>query len=111
MLLSRNAVSWDLESAPTRVASTAPFLNSIRVGMPRTPNLPATCGCWSTLIFATLRRPAYSFAAVRSAEVLNALYPPQDSRFVRMQLTRSGRPVGWAVLLDSQMHGTNSLVT
>src|SRR5678816_4600300 len=62
MLLSRKAVSWDLESAPTRVASTLPFLNSIRVGMPRMPNLAGTCWFWSTLIFAILRRPSYSFA-------------------------------------------------
>ena len=38
-LLSMNAVSCDFESAPTLVASTLPFLNSIRVGMPRTPKL------------------------------------------------------------------------
>ena len=31
------AVSCDLESAPTLVASTLPFLKSIRVGMPRMP--------------------------------------------------------------------------
>src|SRR6185369_8871179 len=62
MLLSRKAVSWDLESAPTRVASTLPFLNSIRVGMPRMPNLAGTCWFWSTLIFAIFSRPSYSFA-------------------------------------------------
>ena len=36
-LLSMNALSCDLVSAPTLVASTLPFLNSISVGMPRTP--------------------------------------------------------------------------
>ena len=36
-LLSMNAVSWDLETAPTLVASTSPSLNSISVGMPRIP--------------------------------------------------------------------------
>ena len=35
--LSINAVSCDLDNAPTLVASTEPFLNSISVGMPRTP--------------------------------------------------------------------------
>ena len=38
-LPSRNAVSCDFDSAPTFCAATAPFLNRISVGMPRTPNL------------------------------------------------------------------------
>src|SRR5262249_5122867 len=62
MLLSRKAVSCDLESAPTRVASTLPFLNSIRVGMPRMPNFAGTCWFSSTLILAIFRRPWYSLA-------------------------------------------------
>ena len=37
--LSINAVSCDLDNAPTLVASTEPFLNSISVGMPRMPYL------------------------------------------------------------------------
>lgn len=37
--LSMNAVNWDLDSAPTLVASTEPFLNNISVGMPRMPYL------------------------------------------------------------------------
>ncbi len=37
ILLSRKAASCDLETAPTLVASTLPFLNNIRVGMPRMP--------------------------------------------------------------------------
>ena len=57
MLLSRNAVSWDLDSAPTLVASILPFLNSIRVGMPRMPNLAGVDWFSSTLILATFRRP------------------------------------------------------
>ena len=35
-LASMNAASCDFDTAPTLVATTAPFLNSIRVGMPRT---------------------------------------------------------------------------
>src|SRR5574343_1720111 len=38
-LLSIKAASWDLDSAPTLVASTLPFLKIIRVGMPRMPYL------------------------------------------------------------------------
>ncbi len=36
-LLSMKAVSCDLDTAPTLVASTSPPLNSISVGMPRIP--------------------------------------------------------------------------
>lgn len=36
-LLSMKAVNWDLDKAPTLVASTLPSLNSIKVGMPRIP--------------------------------------------------------------------------
>ena len=35
------AVSCDLDMAPTLVASSPPFLNSISVGMPRMPYLGA----------------------------------------------------------------------
>lgn len=37
MLLSMNAASCDFVNAPTLVASTSPSLNSMSVGMPRTP--------------------------------------------------------------------------
>jgi hypothetical protein len=37
MALSIIWVSWPLLTAPIWVASTLPFLNTIRVGMPRTP--------------------------------------------------------------------------
>ncbi len=40
-LLSRKAVSWLLDSAPTLVATTAPLRNSINVGIPRMPYLDA----------------------------------------------------------------------
>jgi len=35
-LESMNAASCDLDKAPTLVATTSPFLNSMSVGMPRT---------------------------------------------------------------------------
>ena len=37
MLLSKNACGYDLLSAPTLVTSTSPFLNNIKVGIPRIP--------------------------------------------------------------------------
>src|SRR5882762_11998718 len=59
---SRNAASWDFDSAPTFCASTVPFLNRISVGMPRMPNLGGVCGFSSMLILATLIRSPYSLA-------------------------------------------------
>src|SRR5215467_413848 len=58
--LSRNAVSWDFDSAPTFVSATAPFLNNINVGMPRMPYLAGTVWFSSTLSLAIVRRPLYS---------------------------------------------------
>src|SRR5918994_5228077 len=39
--------------APTLVAAISPFLNSIKVGMPRTPYLVGVSGLSSMLTFAT----------------------------------------------------------
>ncbi len=43
-------------------------------------------------------RPAYALLARRDAATLDRLYPPSDSRYLRVRA--SG---GWAVLLDTQM--------
>lgn len=45
----------------------------------------------------------YTLAAVRNREVLNVLYPEQDQRFIRLKFSEAAEPVGWAVLLDTQM--------
>ncbi|CFW40011.1 Uncharacterised protein [Bordetella pertussis] len=44
------------------MAAAWPSLNSIRVGMPRTPYLAAVSWFSSTFSLATVRRPAYSAA-------------------------------------------------
>jgi hypothetical protein len=48
-------------------------------------------------------RGAYAMIAVRDSTILNALYPVDNARFIRLQVTRRGEPIGWAVLLDTQM--------
>jgi len=48
---------------------------------------------------------AYDLVAVRDSPVLNALYPPHDPRFVRLRVDGGTGPVGWAVVLDTQMQG------
>jgi hypothetical protein len=47
----------------------------------------------------------YCLLAVRDSQTLNHLYPASDSRFLRLRLSRGGRLLGWAVLLDTQMTG------
>ena len=45
--------------------------------------------------------PLFSFAAVRDRKVLNLLYPPDDTRFLRLAWIRGGERIGWSVLLDT----------
>ncbi len=45
----------------------------------------------------------YSMAAVRDAETLNNLYP-KENRVHRLLMTNDGEPLGWAVVLATQMH-------
>jgi len=47
---------------------------------------------------------SYSLVGDRRAPVLNALYPEDDRRCVRIVVERDGRAIGWALLLDTTMH-------
>ena len=47
----------------------------------------------------------YRLVAVRDAGTLHRLYPPENPAFLRLQLSREGRPFGWALLLDTQLAG------
>jgi hypothetical protein len=38
-----------------------------------------------------------SLTAVRDARVLNLLYPAEDKHFIKLQVTRNGKTIGWAV--------------
>jgi predicted secreted protein len=48
--------------------------------------------------------PAYACIAERSSAVLNAMFPPGDERYLRLQVGDAGAS-GWAVLSDTQMTG------
>ena len=48
---------------------------------------------------------AYALVGERTARVLNALYPEDDERFVRILVERGGKALGWGLLLDSAMQG------
>ncbi len=45
----------------------------------------------------------YSMIAERDAETNNILYPSRLEKFIRLKITRGGKPLGWVVLLDTQM--------
>lgn len=45
----------------------------------------------------------YSMTAVRNSRVLNVLYPPGSTRFIRVKVSERGRAIGWAVLLNTAM--------
>ena len=61
-------------------------------------------GDWVDAIWERSRE-ACSLCAVRDQAALAALYPEQDARYLRLKVTQGGEIVGWAVLLDTQMHG------
>ncbi len=47
----------------------------------------------------------YRLIAVRDCAVLQTLYPGDDPKFIRLKLSREGKPIGWAVLLVTSMTG------
>jgi hypothetical protein len=47
-------------------------------------------------------RGPYKLIAGRDYETLNILYPPKKN-FLCIGVSREGKPIGWAVMLDSQM--------
>jgi hypothetical protein len=51
------------------------------------------------------QRDRYTLIGDRRAEALNALYPPANPSFRRLLMERAGRIIGWAVVLDTAMHG------
>jgi hypothetical protein len=48
----------------------------------------------------------YSMIGVRDAQVLNILYPPESSKFLKLKVLDAGNVVGWAVMLDTAMSGS-----
>jgi hypothetical protein len=59
-------------------------------------------GCWADDIWLQCQNH-YSVAAVRNAEILNVLYPPEHQRFIRVRILRHDRTIGWAILLNTHM--------
>lgn len=61
-------------------------------------------GDWADAVWLR-NRDAYGMSAVRNAEVLRILYPKSSSRFLRIKVSLGGRPIGWAILLNTQCIG------
>ncbi|MHB8900422.1 MAG: hypothetical protein ACYC6Y_16850, partial [Thermoguttaceae bacterium] len=59
---------------------------------------------WADEIWQSARA-GYALTAVRDAAVVGDLYPPEDERFIRLKVSRGGRPIGWAVGLATAMSG------
>lgn len=47
--------------------------------------------------------PHYRLIAVRDCATLQTLYPRDDQRFIRLKIVREGKPIGWAVMLNTAM--------
>jgi len=57
---------------------------------------------WATDLFRECH-DRYAMVGVRDARILNILYPPENTRFIRLRIVDSGRLAGWAVVLDTKM--------
>ena len=64
----------------------------------------AEFGDWADTLWESCHGE-YSLAALRDRTTLNILYPPENPQFVRLVVRGGGKALGWAVVLDSTMHG------
>ena len=61
-------------------------------------------GGWADELWSVCK-DRYSLIALRDSNTLNRLYPSSDRRFHRLRISRQGKLLGWAVVLDTQMSG------
>jgi hypothetical protein len=66
---------------------------------PRPAAIPESFTGWADAVWEGCR-DRYGMAAVRDAATLDQIYPASDARFLRVRAAG-----GWAVLLDTAMHG------
>ena len=59
-------------------------------------------GAWADAIWEAAY-PSYSLIANRTASELELLYPRAQERFLRVRVSKDKKPVGWAVMLATQM--------
>jgi hypothetical protein len=61
-------------------------------------------GNWTDTIWEKAKN-VYAMAGVRNQAFLNSWYPPENPALIRLRVSRNGEPVGWALVLDTQMRG------
>ena len=61
-------------------------------------------GTWSDEVWETAR-PHYGMCALRDAATLRKMYPHEAVGFERIMFLHEEKPVGWALLLNSQLRG------
>jgi hypothetical protein len=75
-----------------------------RIRASRTRHRVVNCfGRWADAIWE-VASPIYEFIGGRDRAALQILYPSHDPRFVRLLVERAGYPVGWAVIMTTQMN-------
>ncbi len=62
-------------------------------------------GDWVDVLWEECKHD-YALCAVRDRETLQILYPRANPRFIRLKVSRDGKAIGWAVLLNTQMIGS-----
>jgi hypothetical protein len=64
--------------------------------------LQPSFGAWTDELWSECKS-RYPIIGDRSSQALDALYPAGDPRFMRVKVTAAGNPIGWAVLLATDM--------
>jgi hypothetical protein len=85
---------------PMHAVLTRPSLARFTTQVDEVPGFDA----WADTIWEAAL-PAYSLVANRTAKELELLYPRDQAKFLRIRVSKGGRPVGWAVMLATQMKG------
>ena len=87
------------------------FSKVVRGGMDRVAlaeevgwRVERTFGSWVDSIWDQ-SHTEYAMIGKRSACALNALYPPEEARFIRLRVFDSRGDIGWMLLLDTPLRG------
>jgi hypothetical protein len=97
------AAATGLGSLGVRASQFLGSLNASRLAKVEIEKVPCF-GAWAGEIWEQAHG-CYGLVAPRDGNTLNARYPADEPRFLKLRFSREGRVFGWAVLLDTQMRG------
>jgi len=63
-------------------------------------------GAWADGLWIACREQ-YAMIGLRDRAVLDCWYPPRDERYLSYEMSADGQTVGWIVLLNTQMKGSD----